>query len=246
VRIDVFTIFPGIFEGPLSESILKRAIASGLVEVGLHDIREWATSKHRSVDDYPYGGGPGMVMMAPPVVQAVEDVLGEQLGVTEVIILSPSGERFTQALAVELAARPRLALICGRYEGIDERVSTVLRARELSIGDYIMTGGELGAAVVIDVLARLIPGVIEADSVEEESHTSGLLEYPHYTRPPEFRGLRVPPVLLSGHHARIVAWRRWQALCRTLARRPDLLDGLDLSRDDRRMLGSCPPPETME
>lgn len=246
MRIDVFTIFPGIFAGPLGESILGRALERKLLRVDLHDIREWATNKHRSVDDYPYGGGAGMVMMAPPVVEAVEDVLGTERGETEVVILSPAGARFTQATAVDLAARPRLALICGRYEGIDERVTQLLGARELSIGDYVMTGGELGAAVIIDVLARLIPGVIEDDSVADESHTSGLLEYPHYTRPPEYRGLGVPPVLLSGHHAKIESWRRRQALCRTLSRRPDLLERAELSAEDQRTLLRCPVPDTLE
>lgn len=244
MRFDVFTIFPGIFEGPLSESILKRAQERGLLSVELHDIRDWTTDRHRSVDDYPYGGGPGMVMMAPPVVTAVEDVLGDDLGSTPIIALSPSGEPFTQEIAAELAREPRLALICGRYEGIDERVHQVLQTREISIGDYVLTGGELAAAVMIDVIARLVPGVIDAASLQDESHTRGLLEYPQYTRPPEFRGLTVPEVLLSGHHARINEWRYQQSLCRTRARRPDLFARLELTERDRRLLAECPPDET--
>src|SRR5690606_5304190 len=161
VRFDVFTLFPRIFDGPLDESILKRARERGLISVHLHDIREWATDRHRSVDDYPYGGGPGMVMMAPPIVSAVETVLGDEIATTPIIALSASGEPFTQAVAAELATHPRLALICGRYEGIDERVHLILRTRQLSIGDYVLTGGELAAAVMIDVIARLVPGVID-------------------------------------------------------------------------------------
>lgn len=245
MRFEIFTIFPGIFEGPLNESILKRARERELIEVALHDIRDWTADRHRSVDDAPYGGGAGMVMMAPPIVSAVRDVLGSALPATEIVILSASGDRFDQRIAGELARCPRLALICGRYEGIDERVRVLLNARELSIGDYVLTGGELGAAVIVDAVARLIPGVIEAESLADESHAAGLLEYPQYTRPPEFEGLIVPDILLSGHHARVEEWRRWQSLCRTLARRPDLLQSLDLSERDRRLLGRCPAPESL-
>jgi len=241
VRFDVFTIFPGMFSGPLSESILRRAQERGLVSVHLHNIRDWTTDKHRSVDDEPYGGGAGMVMMAPPIVHAVEDVLGAELHTTPVILLTPSGETFTQDIARELAQFPRLALICGRYEGIDDRVRIILNARELSIGDYVLTGGELAAAVIIDVVARLIPGVIDPESLAEESYSSGLLEYPQYTRPPVFRGLAVPSVLLSGNHAKIAEWRRQQALCRTKARRPDLLQRANLTPRDWKLLAECPP-----
>jgi len=241
VRFDVFTIFPGMFRGPLSESILRRAQERGFVSVHLHNIRDWATDKHRSVDDEPYGGGAGMVMMAPPIVHAVEEVLGEELHTTPVILLTPSGETFTQDIARELAQFPRLALICGRYEGIDDRVRIILNARELSIGDYVLTGGELAAAVIIDVVARLIPGVIDPESLAEESYSSGLLEYPQYTRPPVFRGLAVPSVLLSGNHAKIAEWRRQQALCRTKARRPDLLQRANLTPRDWKLLAECPP-----
>jgi tRNA (guanine37-N1)-methyltransferase len=244
VRFDVFTLFPAMFEGPLSESILKRAQQQGLISIRLHDIRNWATDRHRSVDDYPYGGGPGMVMMAPPVVRPVEEILGEAIPSTPILLMSPSGELFTQERATDLARCPRIALICGHYEGIDERVKQILGARELSIGDYVLTGGELPAAVVIDAVARLVPGVIEEESLAEESHTSGLVEYPQYTRPPEFRGLTIPEVLLSGHHAKVAEWRRWQALCRTKARRPNLLARMNLSERDRRLLEQCPPGGT--
>ena len=239
MQFDVFTIFPGIFDGPLSESIIKRARERGLVSIDLHDMRDWATGRHRSVDDYPYGGGAGMVMMAPPVVSAVESVLGDELERVPILVMSPSGEVLTQRIADELATHARLAIVCGRYEGIDERVHAILRTRELSIGDFVLSGGELAAAVVIDVVTRLIPGVIQAESTAEESHTAGLLEYPQFTRPPEFRGIVVPDVLLSGHHGQIATWRRQQALCRTRARRPDLLAGAELSKTDLRLLAAC-------
>lgn len=223
MRFDIFTIFPSMFTGFLTESILKRAQEDELIEINLHDIRDWTTDRHRSVDDYPYGGGAGMVMMAPPVVEAVESTLPERDEDTEVIVLSASGELFNQNMARELSAKPRIALICGRYEGIDQRVMDILGAREVSIGDYVLTGGELPAAVIVDAVGRLVPGVIEADSRDEESHVSALLEYPQYTRPFEYRGMTPPDVLLSGHHARIEQWRRDQALERTRSRRPDLL-----------------------
>lgn len=241
MRFDVFTIFPSMFTGFLNESILKRAQQAGLIQIALHDIRAWATDKHRTVDDTPYGGGPGMVMMAPPIVHAVESVLGDALATTPIVILSPSGELFTQQVARELVQYPRLVLICGRYEGIDDRVRIILQARELSIGDYVLTGGELAAAVVIDVVSRLVPGVIDPESLAEESHSSGLLEYPQYTRPPVFRGLAVPEILLSGHHAKIAEWRRMMALCRTKARRPDLLEKAPLTPRDHQLLQQCPP-----
>lgn len=236
MRFDIFTLFPAIFDGPLTESIVKRARERGLITVGLHDIRKWSSDRHRSVDDYPYGGGAGMVMMAPPVVESVEAILGEALSTTPVIALSPSGAVLTQELAAELARQPRLALICGRYEGIDERVHQLLGTREISIGDYVLTGGELAASVLIDVVSRLVPGVIEEESVGEESHSSGLLEYPQYTRPREYRGLAVPDILLSGHHEMIAAWRRRQSLLRTQARRPDLIERAAISPRDRALL----------
>lgn len=246
MRFDVFTIFPGAFAGPLTESILKRAQDQGLLEVQLHDIREWSGDRHRSVDDYPYGGGPGMVMMAPPIITAIESVLGDEMTSTPTIALSPAGELLTQAKARELATFPRLALLCGRYEGIDERVHQILRTEEISIGDYVLTGGELAAAVLIDVVARLVPGVIDAESTEDESHSEGLLEYPHYTRPPAVRGIPVPDVLLSGHHAKVAEWRRRQSLLRTRQRRPDLLEHASLSESERNWLESIEPKATSQ
>lgn len=225
MRIDVFTIFPGMFASPFAESIIARAMDRGLLDLALHDIRDHGVGRHRAVDDTPYGGGAGMVMAAPPIFAAAEDALGNALGDTPLILMSPSGERFTQRIARELSALPRVALLCGRYEGIDQRVREHLVTRELSIGDYVLTGGELPAMVVIDAITRLLPGAIDAASLEEESHTSGLLEYPHYTRPFNFRGWKVPSILLSGHHAEIAAWRLAQARRLTEERRPDLLGG---------------------
>ena len=223
MRVDVFTIFPGIFDGPLDESIVRRAIERGLLEIALHDIREHGVGRHRAVDDTPYGGGAGMVMAAPPIFASVKAALGTDLPNVPIIYMSASGERFTQSIAAELSQLPRVALLCGRYEGIDQRVRDQLVTREISIGDYVLTGGELAAAVIIDAITRLLPGAIDAASLEEESHTSGLLEYPHYTRPADFRGWGVPDVLLSGHHAEIARWRAQRARELTRQRRPDLL-----------------------
>lgn len=239
MRFDIFTIFPSMFAGFLNESILKRAQESGHIEIFIHDIRRWATDRHNSVDDYPYGGGAGMVMMAPPIVEAVESVMPDRGEGTEIIVLTPSGELFNQGVAVELSARKRIGLICGRYEGIDERVVELLGARELSIGDYVLTGGELPAAVIVDAVSRLIPGVIQVESGADESHTAGLLEYPQYTRPFEYRGLTPPDVLLSGHHANVETWRREQSLKRTRERRPDLLSGDGSEGSEHR--SSTPP-----
>ena len=233
MRFDIFTLFPGMFAGPLNESILKRAQAANLVEIAIHDIRDWTTDRHRTADDTPYGGGAGMVMMAPPIVAAVEETLGDDLATAEIILLSAAGERFSQSLARELATADRIALICGHYEGVDERVVTILGARELSIGDYILTGGELPAMVVLDAVARLVPGVIDAASIAEESHEQSLVEYPHFTRPAVFRDQAVPAVLFSGHHANIERWRREQAIRRTARRRPDLLAKAELTPAER-------------
>jgi tRNA (guanine37-N1)-methyltransferase len=228
VRFDIFSIFPSMFDGFLTESILKRARERGLMTVEVHDVRNWTTDRHRSVDDYPYGGGAGMVMMAPPIVEAVEANVQQRNEETEVILLSASGELFTQSMASELAqTKKQIALICGRYEGVDQRAIDILEAREVSIGDYVLTGGELPAAVIIDAVTRLLPGVIQDASTSEESHVSGLLEYPQYTRPFEYRGLTPPEILLSGHHAKIEEWRRAQSLQRTRERRPDLLERLE-------------------
>ncbi len=220
MRIDVVTLFPELFAAPLSTSVIGRARERGLLDVELHDLREHGLGRHRSVDDYPYGGGAGMVLRPEPLYAAVEPL--RDSGAT-VILLDPAGERLTDALARELARVPHLALVCGRYEGVDER-ARALADREVSIGDYVLTGGELPALVLIDAVARLVPGVIETESHEEDSFATGLLEHPQYTRPEEFRGMRVPPVLLSGDHGAVARWRRDEALRRTRERRPDLLD----------------------
>jgi tRNA (guanine37-N1)-methyltransferase len=236
LRFDVFSLFPGIFTGPLDESILRRAQERGLVSVVLHDIRDWTTDKHRTADDTPYGGGAGMVMAAPPVVSAVEETLADDLTQTRVIVMSAGGRPFSQALAHELAASRRIALICGRYEGIDARAIEILGAEEISIGDYVLTGGELAALVVIDAVSRLVPGVIESASIRDESFQEPMLEYPHYTRPREYRGLTVPDVLLGGNHAAINRWRREAALRKTAQVRPDLLAQLPLTETESRLV----------
>jgi tRNA (guanine37-N1)-methyltransferase len=221
VRIDVFTIFPGILESPLRGSLLGRAVAGGLVDVRVHDLRDWSVDRHRSVDDEAYGGGPGMVIRPEPVFAAVESLDPDR---GRVLLLSPGGRRLDQALVRELAAEVHLTLVCGRYEGVDERVVTGLPAEEVSIGDYVLSGGELPALVVIDAVTRLVPGVVgKEESVRRDSFDDpALLDHPHYTRPPEFRGMRVPDVLRSGDHAQIERWRREAALEKTRRNRPDL------------------------
>ncbi|MDP9344022.1 MAG: tRNA (guanosine(37)-N1)-methyltransferase TrmD [Actinomycetota bacterium] len=222
MRVDVLTIFPGIFEGPLRESLLGRAIASGLLDVRVHDIRDFATDRHRQVDDEPFGGGPGMVMKPEPVFAAVES-LGEGTA-RRTILLSPAGRRLDQALVRELSAEPWLVLICGRYEGVDERVAEGLPAEEVSIGDFVLSGGEIPALVVLEAVTRLVPGVVgKEESLQRESFEEAVLDHPHYTRPREFRGMDVPEALMSGNHAAIEAWRRQAALDKTRRNRPDLL-----------------------
>jgi tRNA (guanine37-N1)-methyltransferase len=221
VRVDVLTIFPGVLEGPLRESLLGKAIAAGILDVRVHDIREHAEDRHRQVDDEPYGGGPGMVMKPEPLFTAVETLGPER---KRVILLSPSGRRLDQALVRELAGEPWLVLACGRYEGVDERFVEGLPAEEISIGDYVLSGGEIPALVLLEAVTRLVPGVVgKEESLAAESFEGGLLDHPHYTRPQEFRGMRVPDVLLSGNHAEIAEWRRRAAEEKTKRNRPDLL-----------------------
>ena len=230
MNFHVFTLFPAMFHGPLSESIIKRARDRGLVNVHLHDIRDYTEDKHRIVDDYAYGGGPGMVMKPEPVFKAVETQLAliresqPAPNLIPVILLSPKGRLLTQKVAGELAQHPDIVLLCGHYEGVDQRIVDHLATDEISIGDYVLTGGELAAMVVIDCVARFMPEVLGSEeSTARESHTDSLLQYPQYTRPPEFRGWTVPEILLSGHHARIDSWRKEQSLIETQRRRPDLL-----------------------
>jgi tRNA (guanine37-N1)-methyltransferase len=232
MRIDVVTIFPELFDLPLRTSIIGRAAEQGIVSFGLNDLREHGLGKHRSVDDYPYGGGAGMVMRPEPLYAGIEPL--RDAGAL-VILMDPAGERLTDALARELATLPHLALVSGRYEGIDERVRGLVD-REVSIGDYVLTGGELPALVLIDAVVRLLPGAIQAASHESDSFATGILEHPQYTRPEAFGGLRVPDVLLSGHHGEVDRWRRREALRRTLERRPDLLESARLTDADRSFL----------
>ena len=232
MRFDIFTLFPDMFRGPLDESIIARARERGIVEVALHNPRDVTTDRHHIVDDYPYGGGAGMVMKPDPLFTAVEQVYERG----PILLLSPSGRVFDQALARELAREERITLLCGHYEGIDERVREHLATDDVSIGDYVLTGGELAAMVIVDAVTRLLPGALAPGSTEEESHTAGLLEYPQYTRPPEYRGWPVPEILLSGNHAAIARWRHKEALRRTRARRPDLFAQLELSTLDRKLL----------
>ncbi len=232
MRVDVLTLFPEAFTGPLDISIIKRARERGLLDLYVHNIREWALDKHRTVDDYPFGGGHGMVMRVDVLDRALEAVqsMAEPRGL--VIYLSPQGERLNDRIVRELAREPRLVLVCGRYEGVDERFIEHCVDREISIGDYVLTGGELPAMVLIDAVTRHVPGALGDDaSPEDESFADGLLEHPQYTRPAEYKGWRVPEVLLSGHHARIAEWRKQQRLLRTQQRRPDLLAGRDARED---------------
>ena len=238
MQFEVFTLLPEVFPPYLESSILQRARQRGLIDVRLHNIRDWARDKHHTTDDMPYGGGGGMVMKPEPVFDAVESVLGPESGVP-VILLTPQGRVFSQAVARELSAHERIAMICGRYEGVDERIRTRLVTDEISIGDYVLTGGELPALILIDAVTRLLPGALgDPTGAEDDSHASGLLEYPHYTRPPEFRGDAVPDILLSGDHAKIEKWRREQSLLRTLERRPDLLEKAELTEKERKFIES--------
>ncbi len=223
MRIDVLTLFPAMFAGPLDESIVKRARNAGILDLRIHNLRDWAHDRHRTVDDTPYGGGPGMVLKPGPIFEAVEALKAASGTSTKVVLTSPAGRTFTQDVARELAAEESVLLVCGSYEGFDERVREHLADDELSIGDYVLTNGALPAMVVIDAVARLLPGALGDDaSSQDESFSHGLLEYPHYTRPVDFRGWRVPEILQSGNHPAIERWRRAQAMKRTAERRPDL------------------------
>ncbi len=237
VFIDILTLFPEMFSSPFSESILKRAREKDLVTICITDIRAYAQDKHKTVDDYPFGGGAGMLMKPEPIFEAVDDIQARAEHEPYIVMLCPQGEVFSQSKAEELAVKDHLVLICGHYEGIDERVRTHLVDAEISIGDYILTGGELPAMVVVDAVTRLIPGVLgSAYSAESESFADNLLDFPQYTRPREYRGHAVPEVLLSGDHERIRIWRRKEAIRRTLLRRPDLMDPESLSDEDRKLL----------
>lgn len=239
MKIDILTLFPPMFEAPFCFGIFKRAIDNGLVSLNVHNIRDYTHDKHHTADDYPYGGGAGMVLKPGPIFEAVEAIKANEQDEQElpVILLTPQGRLFNQQVARELARKAHMVFICGHYEGEDERVREHLVTDEISIGDYVLTGGEIPAMVVIDAVLRLIPGVLGSEeSVKEDSHASGLLEYPQYTRPEDFRGWKVPEVLLSGDHARVARWRREQIIRRTLERRPELLNKANLGIEDRRLV----------
>ncbi len=242
MRIDILTLFPQMFQSLLSSGIFKRAIDHKLVEVTVRNIRDYTHDKHRTVDDYPYGGGAGMVLKPEPIFEAVEAIKSdisheEEIGALPIVLLTPQGRLFSQQIALELSRYNRLILICGHYEGVDERVREHLVTDEISIGDYVLSGGELAAMMVVDAVIRLVPGVLgSAASLIDDSHTTGLLEYPQYTRPPVYRGWVVPEVLLSGNHAQIAKWHREQAVTRTAERRPELLDKTNLTSGEKRLV----------
>jgi tRNA (guanine37-N1)-methyltransferase len=235
MRIDIITLFPNMFAGPFAESIIGRAIEHNLVTIMVHNLRDYGQGKHHVVDDRPYGGGPGMVLKPEPLFELVEEIKGGDR--VPVILLSPQGRLFCQNVAQELATHEQLVLICGHYEGVDERICEHLVSDEISIGDYVLTGGELAAMVVVDAVVRLLPGVLGSEeSPRDDSHAGGLLEYPQYTRPQVYRGWAVPQVLLSGNHSQVARWRKEQSLLRTLARRPEFLEKADLSAEERRFI----------
>lgn len=246
MRFDVFTLFPEVFHPYIDLSILKRASQNEVIDIRLHNIRDWALDAHHTTDDAPFGGGGGMVMKPEPLFAALENVAGAPPA-CPVILLTPQGELLTHHLAQELSSQQRLALICGRYEGVDERVRQRLVTREISIGDYVLSGGELPALVLIEAVTRLLPGALgDPTGATDDTFASGLLEYPHYTRPAEFRGWRAPEVLLSGNHRDIGQWRRRQALKRTLNQRPDLLESADLDQNDREVLEDLAREDSLE
>jgi tRNA (guanine37-N1)-methyltransferase len=240
MRIDILTLFPNMFNSPFNESIIKRAIEGRFLDIFIHNIRDYTHNKHNTVDDYPYGGGTGMVMKPEPIFEAVDDVrkkIGKQIVETPVILLSPQGRLFCHQVAKELSTRSNLIVICGHYEGVDDRVRQHLVTDEISIGEYVLTGGELAAMVMVDAVVRLIPGVLGSEqSAEEDSYAQGLLEYPQYTRPQVFRGLEVPSILLSGNHQEVAKWRREESIRRTVERYPELLEKAALSEEEKRLV----------
>ena len=237
MKFDIVTIFPQMVKAGLAEGIISRGIERGLLDAEVHDLRDYTTDRHRSVDDVPFGGGPGMVIKPEPLARAVADIRTRRGEAEAVVLLSPQGRRFTQAEAVRMSRLRHIVLLCGRYEGMDERVRTIVATEELSIGDYVLSGGELAALVIVDAISRTIPGVVgDQQSVEQDSFSRGLLDYPHYTRPADFEGQRVPDVLVSGNHGEVRRWRRKAALIRTLDRRPELLDMAALDDEERALL----------
>jgi tRNA (guanine37-N1)-methyltransferase len=245
MQFDIFTILPEVFPTYLDTSILKKARERGLIDIRIHNIRDYTRDKHHTTDDTPYGGGGGMVMKAEPIFEAVESILGQKTDQTPpaldpnipIILLTPQGRVFNQTIAEELSQHKHIALLCGRYEGIDERIREHLITDQISIGDYVLTGGELPAMILIDAVSRLLPGVLgDPTGAADDSHSMGLLEYPHYTKPSDYRGWKVPDVLLSGDHAKIEKWRREQALLRTLNKRPDMLEKAELSEKDKKFI----------
>jgi tRNA (guanine37-N1)-methyltransferase len=237
VRVDIITIFPAMIEAALAEGVVGRARARGLLDIRIRDLREFTDDRHRTVDDVPYGGGPGMVMKPEPLFRAVEAITADQAAPTPVVLMTPQGRPLTHDVARRLSGLDRVVVICGRYEGIDERVTEALVTEEISIGDYVLSGGELAALVIVDAVARLVPGVVgDEQSVAEDSFSRGLLDFPHYTRPADWNGHKVPDVLLSGNHAEIRRWRKREALARTYARRPDLLAAASLDEEEQEWL----------
>ena len=237
MKFDIVTIFPSMIEAGLGEGVVSRGVERGLLNVAVHDLRRWTTDRHRTVDDVPYGGGPGMVMKAEPLMRAVSEIRETRGTPDSVVSLSPQGRTFTQAEAERLGRLGHIVLLCGRYEGMDERVRDMVATEEISIGDYVLSGGELAALVIVDAVSRLVPGVVgDEQSVAQDSFSRGLLDYPHYTRPAEIAGHRVPDVLMSGHHADVRRWRRKAALVRTLERRPELIATATLDDEERALL----------
>jgi tRNA (guanine37-N1)-methyltransferase len=235
MRIDIVTLFPNMFNGPFAESIIKKAIDRQLVTIAIHNLRDYTWDKHHIVDDYPFGGGPGMVLKVEPIFAAVEAIKGEEE--VPVILLTPQGRLLCQEIVEQLASYERIIFICGHYEGVDERVREYLLSDEISIGDYVLSGGELAAMVLVDAVVRQLPGVLGSEaSLGQDSHTTGLLQYPQYTRPQVYQGWEVPAVLVSGNHAQIAKWRREQSVLRTLRRRPDLLEKAELMEEDKRLI----------